>query len=536
MNSNHRTPLPAPTARCRAIAALLPLLDAPDTDAAAAAEARAHLDGCAYCQAQRAAYRQLEAAARRFLGPPAIPRYRTEDLMSDILREAPAESVSEPVHIPVTPTPIHTLPREPRRPLRVLSGLASLAAVLVIVILAASLFYSRAHPQQTGAPSDLTIAPGTESELLDVAMVSATEGWAVGYSATLAEVHQSNGTSTTFTVSSQETALMMHYLHGKWSSVHLSISGSSRLTSISMLSATDGWAIGYQDVGSQSLLLHYDGHSWKQVLDTNAPGVYGPHRLYMLSDTDGWAISYSAWHYDGHSWTAQPIPASLENGTHNTVVIQDISMTSSTDGWAVGFLQDMTTSVQVPDAVILRYSGGQWTVASTIKGAELKEVAMTSPDEGWAVGRHDFATNPSGDVIDNTPLLLHYSHGTWSEVPNPLDAADSQHLAFEHISMLSDLDGWILIGTGVNFRKSATLSYDGAAWQVTRLPIKGLNTDEAEINSISMTSSRDGWAVGSVTSTKIKNTTPTSEGSVALPTVVPLLLHYQNNAWTVYNL
>lgn len=456
--------------------------------------------------------------------------------MSDILREAPAEAVSENVHAPVTSTPIHALPRQPRqlRPRRVLSGLASLAAVLLIAIIAASLFSSRAHPRQAGAPSNLAIAPGSESGLLDVAMVSSTEGWAVGYSATLAEFHQSNGT---FSLSSQDTVLMMHYLHGKWSPVHLSISGSSRLTSISMLSATDGWAIGsLDDKDETGLFLHYDGHSWKQVLNTNAPGVNGAHRLYMLSDTDGWAINYSVWHYDGHSWTAQPLPASLEDGTQNVVVMQDIAMTSATDGWAVGYLQVLATSSQVPDAIILHYSDGQWTVVSTINGAELKGVVMTSPDEGWAVGRHAFATNTtSGDVIDNTPMLLHYSRGAWSEVPNPLDAADSQHLAFEHISMLSDLDGWILIGTGVNFRKSATLSYDGAEWQVTRLPIKGLDTDEAQINCISMTSSRDGWAVGSVTLTKINGATPTPQGAIAVPTVVPLLLHYQDNAWTVYN-
>jgi hypothetical protein len=533
MNSNHRTPLPAPTARCRAIAALLPLLDAPDTDAAAAAEVRAHLNGCAYCQAQRAAYRQLETAARRYLGPPAVPRYRTEDLMSDILREAPAETVSAHVHTPVTPTPIHTLPREPRRPRRVLSGLASLAAVLVIGIIAASLFYSRAHPQQTGAPVGSVASTSTTGNLLDVAMVSSNEGWAVGYNAIQDESRLPDGN---FMISMHDTVLMMHYLHGKWSPVQLSFSG--KLTSLSMLSATDGWAIGYLDNDATGLFLHYDGHSWKQVLNTNAPGVDGAHRLYMLSDTDGWAINYSVWHYDGHSWTAQPLPASLEDGTQHIVVMQDIAMTSATDGWAVGYLQDLTTSSQAPDAIMLRYSGGQWTVASTIKGAEIKGIVMTSPDEGWAVGRHAFPTKAasSNEVIDSTPLLLHYSRGAWSEVPDPLDTADSQHLAFEHISMLSDLDGWILIGTGVNSRKSATLSYDGTAWQVTRLPIKGLDTDGADISSISMTSSRDGWAVGSVNSPKTISI-PNAQGTGTVQTVVPpLLLHYQNNAWTVYNL
>ena len=63
MNSNHRNAPPAPTARCRAIAALLPLLDAPDTDAASTVEARAHLDGCAYCQANLADLQSMQKEA-----------------------------------------------------------------------------------------------------------------------------------------------------------------------------------------------------------------------------------------------------------------------------------------------------------------------------------------------------------------------------------------------------------------------------------------------------------------------------------------
>lgn len=548
MNSNHLNPPSAPTARCRAIAALLPLLDAPDTDAASSAEALAHLSDCAYCQAQRAAYRRLDVAARRYLAPPAVPRYRAEDIMSDILGEISASPVTGQAHAPLTPIPAPTLPPALSRPRRFLSGLASLAAVLVIAIIAASLFYARAHPQQTGVPSGFTPAPGSESELLDVAMVSANEGWAVGYSDTPSQYLPGGGVAFD---PSHETVLLMHYLHGVWSQVHLSIHG--RLTSISMLSAADGWATGF---GNGGIFLHYDGHTWRQV----PTGNYLFHQMRMLSDTDGWAVSGPVDHYDGHQWKAQPIPASLEPDK-NYVLLQGVSMTSSADGWAVGFIQKsspqpapaatqvtgtgtpvtpVSVSQLLPDGLIMHYSGGQWTVNQIIPGAELKSVVMTSPDEGWAVGRHDTETTEqvNGQTVQvqhSIPLLLHYQQGAWSEVPDPLDAASSQELVFEHILMLSALDGWIIIGSGIQGRKSATLSYDGTQWQVTRLPIKGLDTDGAGINSISMGSSNDGWAVGSVASTKIKGI-PAPYGQGTVPTVVPLLLHYQNNAWTVYNL
>ncbi len=66
----HQTTLPTPTAQCKIYAALLPILDEPGIDSDAAAEARAHLATCAYCQQQQAAYRQLATAASRYLSPP----------------------------------------------------------------------------------------------------------------------------------------------------------------------------------------------------------------------------------------------------------------------------------------------------------------------------------------------------------------------------------------------------------------------------------------------------------------------------------
>jgi hypothetical protein len=548
MNSNHHTPQRGPSARCQAFAALLPLLDEPGIDADAAAEARAHLATCAACQAERATYQWLDAAARRYLSPPATPRYQTERLMSDLLRETPAALLETlPAAHARAASPLPALPRQPGRPRRLLSGLASFAAVLVLVLIAVSLFEARAHPQQTNVPASATPVPGSDSELQDVAMVSPDEGWAVGYTLPGPLSPKSTG----------ETVLLMHYLHGVWSQVRTAIHG--RLTSLSMLSATDGWAIGYQENGNitSDLFLHYDGHSWKQVLHTHPPTVGGIHQLQMLSDTDGWALSYSydafLWQYDGQQWHAHPLQNQSDYNTASGEQgwLEGISMTSPTNGWAVGTMQPAGTTagfpasmgtppanaaptlpVSPPNGVILHYTGGQWTVVQTITGVELTSVVMTSPDEGWAVGQRDFVT-ASQEGLDNTPLLLHYLHGVWSEVPNPLSAADSQHLAFERVFLRSDQDGWIIIGTGVNFGKSATLRYDGSQWQVYRAPINGLHTSYAQIQSISMTSAREGWAVGRVASTKVRGIT-NPYGSTT-PTVIPLLLHFQNNAWTVYN-
>lgn len=526
--NNHHTPTRSPTARCKSFAALLPLLDEPDMDADALAEARAHLAACAYCQQQRAAYRQLEAAAVRYLSPPAAPCYRTEEIMRDLLGEPAAEAINAEAP---TPTTLHPLPRKPTSARCFVSNLTSFAAVLVIVILAVTLFANRAHLLGGNVSGTPTPGAGLDTELLDVAMVSPTEGWAVGYSTPTipfvpCATPSDPSTEKKFCAGKidldQETVVMMHYVHGAWVSIHLPIHG--QLTRISMLSATDGWAVGWDSSTTLGLILHYDGHSWKQV-----PGPmnsYGFSSLQMLSDTDGWATDGWVVHYDGHRWTAQPIPASLEPDK-NPVQLQSVSMTSPNEGWAVGVAQKPILQGTPPppneiDAgVILHYLNGQWSLYRLIHNAMLKDVQMTSPDDGWIAG--------SNEAGDGSPILLHYTHGTWTQVPNPLSAAESRSFGFERIFMRSPTDGWMTIGTGVNFQKSDTLRYDGSQWKVDRLPIIPAS-GALEITSISMTSANDGWAVGS----RLPATVSVNGNRIS-PAIDPLLLHYQNGAWHIYN-
>ena len=496
--SNHQTPQHSPTARCKTYAALLPLLDESDTDPTALAEAQAHLATCAYCQQQRAAYRQLEVAALHYLGPPNPPRYQTDQIMRDLLAEPAAWPIETTQAKPLSALPA---PRKPRSVRRFVAGLAPLAAVLITVVLVVTLFAKHPGPLATFTPTPIP-QDGSDTELLDVAMVSATEGWAVGYSIQVVPVDTAQPGVGTADFSN-ETAVLMHYVRGTWTSAHLSIHG--RLTSIEMLSPTDGWAIGFQDSTINGIFLHYDGHTWKQFPAGPMSG-FGFNRLQMLSDTDGWATGGPVAHFDGKTWTAQPIPASLKPET-NYVLMQSVSMTSPTEGWAVGFLQELllpgtpSPDTETVTGIILRYLSGQWAVYRTIPNANLKDIEMTSPDEGWIVGRTEVGSHWS-------PLLLHYMHGALTEVPNPLSASDSENLAFERVQMRTASDGWIIIGSGINFHKSATLRYDGSQWQVARLPIN-LNFEYGGIFSISMVSADDGWAVGAYPYTA--NTTSTSQ-------------------------
>jgi hypothetical protein len=541
MNSNHRTPLPAATARCRAIAALLPLLDAPDTDAAAAAEARAHLDGCAYCQAQRAAYRQLEAAARRYLGPPAIPRYRTEDLMSDILREASAAPAAEHIPLSLTPTPAPAMPPvlrgSPGRPRHFLSGLASLAAVLVIIIISVVLFTG--HAPHTGSTSGLSWT-ATQPQLSDIAMVSPTEGWAIGGTTTCyvsdanLETHYSNADC------SHVDALLMHYQQGVWSQVTLSIPG--QLESISMDSATDGWAVGVTVTkGIESILLHYDGQSWQKVPNSLNMDLM---RVQMLSADDGWAIGdggdgpgTSLLHYDGQSWTVQPWPAIPGIESKFGINITDLEMLSPTEGWAAGCFYPFDADGTKQEALILHYTGGQWMVSGTFEHGCLDSITILSPTDGWAVGLQTMPTQvldangtpqvgstPVSPIDAQKPLALHYTDGVWQ----PVDVSfGNVQGGARQVFMPSATNGWM-----VSSGEAALLHYQGRTWQSVHLP--SVKNMVLYLNHLDMTSAAEGWAVGLQEATRGCMVAPPPDGGVEVCST-PLLLHYQHNAWTIYH-
>jgi hypothetical protein len=101
------------------------------------------------------------------------------------------------------------------------------------------------------------VAPaGTESDLDDVDMRTAGDGWAVGHTA-------GNGTIQ---------PLILHWQAGKWISAAVPDLPGTQLTSV-FASAADVWAVGTASSGSgdaTAVVLHSDGVTWSRV-DVPAP-------------------------------------------------------------------------------------------------------------------------------------------------------------------------------------------------------------------------------------------------------------------------
>ncbi len=164
----------------------------------------------------------------------------------------------------------------------------------------------------------------------------------------------------------------------------------------------------------------------------------------------------------------QPARASLQGGAwqcwddgstdpcHRTV--QDISMLSSSAGWAVG-----------TDGLILRWNGTNWSRFATPTNYDLRSVSALSETDGWAVG--------AGGVI------LRWNGAAWSMFPTPAQAN------LFGVAMLSPTDGWAAGENGV------LLHWDGSIWAPVAVP--GIaNPLLTVFFAVDFASATEGWLVG----------------------------------------
>ncbi|HEX8033162.1 MAG TPA: zf-HC2 domain-containing protein [Ktedonobacterales bacterium] len=473
MNSN----APIQAADCARIRRLLPLASHDLLDDLDASVVRAHLNTCASCAAEHAAYDRVESAVRHYssVSASAAPLLAREDIMRTVMRSTPKAAPSMRAKNVV-------MRRSGVR--RMLAGLPAIAAVIALVALAVAVFGGHGvfTPGGTGGNHVLS----TDVELRGVSMVTATDGWAVGDDDPVGK----------------QTAMLLHYTGVRWEQVALpaGLDSTVSLNSISMISTSEGWAVGstWPETGAntgrqRAVLLHYTGGAWKVVPNSFPIGLTG---VFMRTASDGWIASGDAnggllLHYDGASW--RQVTASALIGFS----INSVAPVSASDVWitAVGpAVNGMRTA-----SSILHFDGHTWAAAALPLGnAALSKIVMVSATEGWAVGGYCGCGNVQGPSSNSGSLILHYQNGVWSEVTNPSHPL-SQDL-FD-IAMSSATEGWA-VGFG-----GALLHYSSGVWTTINVPTtKG-------ILSLSVTNETDGWAVG-------------DQGTI---------LQLQYGAWTLYS-
>ena len=196
------------------------------------------------------------------------------------------------------------------------------------------------------------------------------------------------------------------------------------LSSVSMDSATDGWAVGSvsnkKTGAATSLVLHWNGASWQRV--TTSPGLsftgvasFSPSNATAVGakQTSEFVFTPVAFHWNGISWAqaaALPpphgVPASQLAGPYS------LSAPSATDMWAVG---GYFASAGVKN-LAWHWNGTRWSVIPmslvTTVGSGMIGVAALSSTNVWAVGW-------TGTGSKQSTVTAHWNGIRWTQVPTP---------------------------------------------------------------------------------------------------------------------
>ena len=230
-----------------------------------------------------------------------------------------------------------------------------------------------------------SIAPGTADSLRSTWWLSSTDGWAVGGTLAAGTVVHCTGAGPTCATETVPA-------------------GTPPLNAVHALSSTNVWA-----VGNDGAILHRDGTGWSTV----ASGLgLGDHlnSLYMISATEGWAVGVNVLgspfilYWDGLTWSwVFPIPWFLPS-------LEDVWMVSSQDGWSVG-----------QNGLILRFGPVSVTSVTTISATVT--ATSTTTEQVTATSTVTTATvstqGTSTQTVTSTTTVWETTTGTATITPVP---------------------------------------------------------------------------------------------------------------------
>lgn len=246
---------------------------------------------------------------------------------------------------------------------------------------------------------------------------------------------------------------------------------------------------------------------------------YSLKDISMTSSTNGWAVgeksespSFLIMHYTNQNWH-------LYHDAHSQIdpstLLSSVQMVSSSEGWAVGSVNIKDTKSKYGGfrigGIILHYTNDTWMTDKLVtSNTPLLSVRFRNPSDGWAVGYGG--------------LLLHYDGKSWNTILIP--SIDQYNFTKVFVS---GTDVWCA-GYDV------LLHYDGKLWVRNALP------NGAIIQSLAMISPGYGWAIINFTSDsspdysgiwKDTNDQWTKIGPSDLQNVTDISVNTQGDGWIV---
>jgi hypothetical protein len=277
----------------------------------------------------------------------------------------------------------------------------------------------------------------TSAGVSDVAAVSPTDVWTVG-----GGWGENDGSQN----------LIAHWSGAGWRQVVAPAAPSVvyRLSALDAVSARDVWAVGNTlpswNIPSTTVIAHYDGTAWSfaPVPPAQPANSYVLTDVDMVSATDGWAVGWRGGP-PTEKLEIAPLMMRWQNGRWGTVTLPDLDgadvtlqhlhVRSGNDVWAVGNQGDT--------ALVVHFDGTRWSRIDVprVDGDVLWSVTAVSAGDVWAVG-----TSCVWDGVGTCkPLVLHLSGGVWRVVPTTGDGGT--HLV--DVVARSANDVWV-VGYGIS--------------------------------------------------------------------------------------
>jgi hypothetical protein len=290
-----------------------------------------------------------------------------------------------------------------------------------------------------------------------------------------------------------------------------------QLFGVAATSARDAWAVG-QDISSgKTIILRWNGHTWRRAPSPNPAGGGALYGVAVVSPRDAWAVGSNnaepsktlIERWNGSRWRRVPSPTPASGGA-----LFGVAAISARDAWAVGCAGDCFQEFRGPiKTLILHWNGTAWKRVpspSPSTASALSSVAAVSARSAWAVGCTAFCFVASASP---QTVILRWNGTAWKREPSPAAARVG---ALNGVAATSARNAWAVGCTGHCFGPMAStmtmiVRWNGTAWRRVASPGPG----NSVLTAVAAVSSRDAWAVGYTRGVKLKT----------------LILHWTGTAW-----
>lgn len=272
----------------------------------------------------------------------------------------------------------------------------------------------------------------TDSDLASVSMGSATDGWAVG---------------SFLAANAVGHPLVEHWDGTAWTRVPAPMPSGTQagLAGVDELSTGNAWAVGDSangspgegNIGNEPLIEHWNGSAWSIVNGVTLPsGSTG-----VLNAIGG----------TGTAWSVVPAPCltgqqvtACSGATNDLNQLTGVVAISSSDAWASGSEGNVNDqNFHIP--YVEHWNGTAWSLVKTPnrggEGSLLNGITALGPGDVWAVGQ---TQQLNGAIM---PMTDQFNGTSWSVVPSPVPGS-SGRIPDDSLDGAASLSGGLVFAVG----------------------------------------------------------------------------------------